>query len=40
MPKYAIYSTLDKNLLKMLLMKATELTDEEIQGLRDKYFLL
>ena len=30
MPKFAIYSTLDKNLLKMLLIKSTGISETEI----------
>jgi hypothetical protein len=38
MPSFKIYSTLDKNLLKLLLIKSTAIEDGEIDGLREKYF--
>ena len=38
MPKFAMYSRLDKNLLKLMLIRATEIEDDEIAGLRAKYF--
>jgi len=38
MPKFAIYSRLDKNLLKLMLIRATEFEDFEIETLRAKYF--
>jgi len=38
MPKFAIYSRLDKNLLKMMLIRATELEDAELPEHRIKYF--
>lgn len=38
MPKFAIYSRLDKNLLKLMLIRATTYDDEEIEGFRQKYF--
>ena len=38
MPKFAIYSRLDKDILKALLVKCTELEDYELDDLRDLYF--
>ena len=46
MPKFHIYSRLDKNLLKMLLIRATEVADtddqalefNQLEELRRKYF--
>ena len=38
MPKFAIFSRLDKNLLKLMLIRATQLTDEDIPGYMLKYF--
>ena len=38
MPQFAIYSRLDKNLLKQMLIKAAEFEEEEIPELRKKYF--
>ena len=38
MPKFAIYSRLDKNLLQLMLIKATEFQDAEIANIREKYF--
>ena len=40
MPKFALYSLLDKNLLKSLLIKVTEITDDQIDGIRQKYGIL
>jgi len=34
MPKFAIYSRLDKNLLKLMLIRATELADCDVQFYR------
>ena len=34
MPSFFMFSTLDKNLLRYMLIKATEIEDEEIEGLR------
>ena len=38
MPKFAIYSRLDKDILKALLVKCTELQDFELDDLKDLYF--
>jgi hypothetical protein len=38
MPKFGIYSRLDKNLLKLMLIKATQFKDEEISFYKIKYF--
>ena len=38
MPRFAIYSRLDKNLLKLMLIRATELDDKDIAEYRLKYF--
>ena len=38
MPKFAIYSRLDKRLLKLMLIKATEYFDEDIPALKEKLF--
>lgn len=37
-PNFAIFSRLDKQLLKALLIKCTELEDYELDDLRDVYF--
>lgn len=37
-PSFAIYSRLDKDLLKALLIKCTEIEDYELDDLRDVYF--
>jgi hypothetical protein len=38
MPTFMMYSRFDKNLLKNMLFKATEITEEEVTELRLKYF--
>ena len=38
MPSFAIFSRLDKQLLKTMLVRATEIADEEVYGLRIEYF--
>lgn len=37
-PSFAIYSRLDKDLLKALLIKCTEIEDYELEDLKDVYF--
>ena len=37
-PSFAIYSRLDKDLLKALLIKCTEFEDYEVDDLKDVYF--
>lgn len=37
-PSFAIYSRLDKDILKALLIKCTEIEDYELDDLRDVYF--
>ena len=38
MPKFAIYSRLDKDLLKNMLIRATQLEDADLSGYRQKFF--
>ena len=38
MPKFVMFSKLDKNLLKQMLVKATEISDDQIESLKTKYF--
>lgn len=38
MPKFAIYSRLDKGLLKKMLIKATTIQDDDIIMLKQMYF--
>ena len=38
MPVFMMFSRLDKNLLRFLLIRATEFSDEEIEGLRENLF--
>ena len=37
MPKFTLYSLLDKNLMKSLLIKMTQIDDKEIDEIREKY---
>ena len=40
MPKFALYSLLEKNLMKSLLIKMTQIDDKEIAGIREKYDIM
>ena len=37
MPSFAIFSRLDKALLRTMLVRATEITDEEVKEYRDLF---
>ena len=38
MPQFAMYSSLDKKLIHLFLLKATQISDDEIMFLRVRYF--
>lgn len=38
MPKFAMYSRVEKDLLQCLLVRATEFSDQDVDGLRIRFF--
>ena len=38
MPKFAMYSRVEKDLLQCLLVRATEFSDGDVEGLRVRFF--